>query len=387
MDTRSKFNAEKYDQQDEWKCAFRPESNHYQRIGLDSERQYSTQEIDEAYQARVNWWKARKKQRDKGEESNSLIKKVGPYIDDALKYLGQASACLLDAEKKRAYDRILEKSRTGEKEANFRESVGFALAGRRLFGTVRKALLDTARELGIDSARGQQIIREEMDKRGAKEVPEEPEGPVGEFRYSVTNGVAHNPKELAGLLLEHPEEAKEHLEDGVFDRKIEQYDASLAVKCRKILKQASSLDIALVEIIYNLNPSLPYRLLPRADARNPEELAMLIDRDLKHWEAGKRQLFNEQIPTWLRTIGRKSVAEEWFKTAEQYKATERHDEGLEYFLHLLNPAMALPRLEMNPPKLRLPTVPGGERTTITFTVSNADYCIGGHQFVRPRANL
>jgi len=173
LDTRSKFNAEKYEQGGEWKLAFRPETDHYQRIGLDPERQYSTQEIDEAYQARVNWWKARKKQRDKGEESNPLIKKVSPYIDDALNHLGQVSACLLDAERKRAYDRSLEQSRDREKEAKLSGFIAFTLRDNLLTTTEKRDLLEQARELGITRQRAEQLIWAEMAKSGAREVSDD----------------------------------------------------------------------------------------------------------------------------------------------------------------------------------------------------------------------
>jgi hypothetical protein len=172
LDTRSKFDAENY-QLEEWKFAFRPESNHYQRIGLDPERQYSTQEIDEAYQSRFNWWRERQKQRDKGQENNPLIKRVGPYIDDALKYLGQASACLLDADKKGAYDRSLEKSRSEGKEAKLLGFIAFTLRDALLTTTEKRDLLEQARELGITRQRAEQLIWEEMAKCGAREVSDE----------------------------------------------------------------------------------------------------------------------------------------------------------------------------------------------------------------------
>jgi hypothetical protein len=173
LDTQSKFNAEKYDLEGEWKFAFRPDVDHYQRIGLDPERQYSTQQIDEAYQARVNWWKARKKQRDKGEESNPLIKKVGPYIDDALNHLGQVSACLLDAEKKRAYDKSLEQSRNREKEAKLLGFIAFTLRDGLLTTTEKHDLLEQARELGVTRQRAEQMIWAEMARCGAREVSDD----------------------------------------------------------------------------------------------------------------------------------------------------------------------------------------------------------------------
>jgi hypothetical protein len=158
---------------DEWKCAYLPESNHYERIGLNPDGQYSTDEIDEAYQVRRNWWKARQKQRDGGQHSNELIKKVGHYIDDALKYLEQSSKCLLNAETKRAYDRSLEKSRSGEKEAKLLGFIAFTLRDNLLTTTEKRDLLAQARELGITSQRAEQLIWEEIAKSGAREVSDE----------------------------------------------------------------------------------------------------------------------------------------------------------------------------------------------------------------------
>ncbi len=173
MDTRSRFNAAKYEQDGDWKLAFRPDIDHYQRIGLDPERQYSTQEIDEAYQVRVNWWKERKRTRDKGHDSNTLIKQVGPYIDDALAHLAQVPACLLDAEKKRAYDRSLEQSRNREKETKLLGFIAFTLRDNLLTSTEKRDLLEQARELGIARQRAEQLIWQEMAKCGGREVSDE----------------------------------------------------------------------------------------------------------------------------------------------------------------------------------------------------------------------
>lgn len=206
-----------------------------------------------------------------------------------------------------------------------------------------------------------------------------------EFRYSIAGSVARSPKELAKLLQENPEDAKEHLGDGVFDRKVEEYDTSLGVKLRRVLKKAPSLDCALIEIIYILDPSLPYRLLPSEYAQNPEELAVLIDRDPEHMEAGKRQLFSKLIPTWLETIGQRTIIDDWAKNLAQYQAPQHQDEGLEYFLHLLKPSLGRPILKINPSTLRLPTIPGGERTATTFTISNAGrgYLAGSIEVDKP----
>ena len=105
--------------------------------------------------------------------NNTLIKKVGPYIDHALAHLGQVSACLLDAEKKRAYDASLEHSRNKEIEAKLLGFIAFTLRDGLLTNTEKRDLLEQARELGFTRQRAEQMIWSEMTKCGAREVSDE----------------------------------------------------------------------------------------------------------------------------------------------------------------------------------------------------------------------
>lgn len=93
-------------------------------------------------------------------------------------------------------------------------------------------------------------------------VQKEEARPGARFEYVLDDGLeAHDVKGLGKLLLENRDLGKEHLRHGILIRGIEQYDQGLAARLYRICDRAASVDAAYVEIIYTLNPALPYRLI------------------------------------------------------------------------------------------------------------------------------
>lgn len=88
--------------------------------------------------------------------------------------------------------------------------------------------------------------------------------PEGGFHYRLDEGLeAGDLRALGRLLFDNYELGKEHLRHGILIRGIEHHDQGLAARLCAICDRAESLDAAYLEIVYTLNPSLPYRLTGR----------------------------------------------------------------------------------------------------------------------------
>lgn len=140
------------------------------------------------------------------------------------------------------------------------------------------------------------------------------------FSYKLDDGlVARNARELAEMMLKHPDLAKKHIRQSQFYDSFNIYDQALASQLQDIRERAGNLEEMYVETIYLLNPELPYRLLDGyEEVRSPTELAKLIDRDRMTWEAGKEQLYNGCISAWLRATGYEKIARNWQDLAKKF---------------------------------------------------------------------
>ncbi len=149
------------------------------------------------------------------------------------------------------------------------------------------------------------------------------QGQAYEFFYKLdTDLTASNPRELGSLMLKHPDLAKKHLKQQQFYDSFNLYDQALASRLQDIRKRAASLEERYIEVVYTLNPKLPYRLMEDHEARTPAELARLIDRDRSTWQAGREQLYNGSILAWLRAVGYQEVAGAWEKVAAKFFSTQ-----------------------------------------------------------------
>lgn len=105
------------------------------------------------------------------------------------------------------------------------------------------------------------------------------------------------------------------------------------------------------------------------DARNPAELAVLIDSSREGWEAGREQLYDGRIPAWLRSTGYGELARLWHDGART-RCGRHRDDGVEAFLHVLDPELAPPSIRVSPGAVDLPGLKTGERSTVSITVEN-----------------
>ena len=140
------------------------------------------------------------------------------------------------------------------------------------------------------------------------------------FAYRLTPDLtAHSPGELGEMMLKNPQVAQKHIRQPQFYNTFNLYDQALASRLHDIRERARSLNEAFIEIVYTLNPGLPYRLMAGCTATNPVELAQLIDKNKQTWAAGKKQLYDGSILAYLRATGYGGLVSEWEKVAKYFR--------------------------------------------------------------------
>lgn len=194
---------------------------------------------------------------------------------------------------------------------------------------------------------------------------------IREFYYKLDETLEANTiKELAQLLYENPKTAKEHVGRGYISRAIENYDQSLAVKISTIQESAKSNHLAYLEIIYTLDPTLPYRLDEYHEVKEPEELALQIDENSETWQIGRQQLFDDSILVWLKTIGYEHILENWNNIKHQFESEAKQDQGLENFLHIIKPDLKSPKLNLSHNEIKIRGIQRGKSRQISIKISN-----------------
>jgi serine/threonine protein kinase len=186
--------------------------------------------------------------------------------------------------------------------------------------------------------------------------------------------IVHTLSDLATVLEERSDLATEMVGHGDISKHtfVLERDYLKHAQIRKVEESTSPLHLKVLEIVYILDDTRPYRLTQRAKVTSCEELAQLIDKDSQHWNIGKEHLFNGRIPLWLRYYRdgeAEAIANAWQSVASDYK--RKQDQGLEYLLHLLNPNLPKPTIEVSPTHLALGRVEVGKTVTGTIQIANS----------------
>jgi serine/threonine protein kinase len=97
----------------------------------------------------------------------------------------------------------------------------------------------------------------------------------------------------------------------------------------------------------------------------PDELAQLCD---EQWDAAKKLLYSGDFERWLRqSLFRADLAD---KATTAVKANKDRDEGLEEFLHALNPRLRYPALRVRPRTLRFGRIMPGDEAQRSLRIHN-----------------
>ena len=109
----------------------------------------------------------------------------------------------------------------------------------------------------------------------------------------------------------------------------------------------------------------PFTFSDGRQARTPRELAHLCDAQ---WDAAKKLLYSGEFERWLRhSLFRADLAD---KAAGIVQAGGDQDEGLEAFLHVLNPRLPYPALRLRPRALRFGRIAPGDKAQRSLRIRN-----------------
>ncbi len=207
---------------------------------------------------------------------------------------------------------------------------------------------------------------------GAETAGSASRDPATDFTYTFTEEItATSPAELGSLFFNDPQTAVEHVRSGVLVQAIGQHDQALAVQISQAIRLAKDERFAVLTAAYLLNPQLPFRLEDVGDAANPRELAALIDRDAASWEAGREALYDGTITAWLDAVGASPASAAWERTLQLFLEPEHRNAGLERFLHLLDPALAPPAMQISERSMAFELSHTSLQSTRTLRIRNA----------------
>ncbi len=186
--------------------------------------------------------------------------------------------------------------------------------------------------------------------------------------YKFGDGEFNDVASLSNSLFKNPKLGKEHLTKGYIEAWLVECHHEDYNKLIKIRDTAENAELAFLEMLYTFNPDIPYRFTNELLVKSPAELCKQIDLNASNWLAGKQQLFDGSINTWLSHAGHADIAEKWSATLDKFK--DNMDAGLECFLHLLDKNLAEPVLALDVKSLTFPKVPAGSNFTKQFTIVN-----------------
>ena len=212
--------------------------------------------------------------------------------------------------------------------------------------------------------------------------------------YRFKDGVlADIPEKLASLMFENEETlklGKEQFSKAYIKIWLQATNKQLYVKHDEIERTAPNQDLAFLELLYTFNPNLPYRLNQKREVKTPEELVSVIDESSENWNAGKAELYNGSITTWMATTGHSEISGNWEKMKVEKSYKKASDVGLESFLHIVKPDLPAPFILTNYQQINLPKIQSGssEDVIIEFTHERRGYIEASLELTKlPGVNL
>lgn len=121
----------------------------------------------------------------------------------------------------------------------------------------------------------------------------------------VAGKYASTLEEIGSILYEHPLEAKEIIREDLIKSVIAQKDVVLAREIGTISKD-KNIDNAFLSIIYKLNRTLPYKLMPGREAKTVKELSSLSFENEQTLKISREHLQKGFTEIWLRETDKKS---------------------------------------------------------------------------------
>lgn len=166
------------------------------------------------------------------------------------------------------------------------------------------------------------------------------------YRFAA-DAEARSPEQLASFMRKDPERARRHIaERTLIQGLMHQRREDLASDISSYVNRFVRPEVQMVAVLFRLDPIVPYSLAPGMEASDRKTMVHLIDSSDVACQAAKEHLFDGRLPAWLIATGQEEAANLWYSNVEKYR--EREDEGMEYFLHILDPDLAMPVLSLRP---------------------------------------
>ena len=186
---------------------------------------------------------------------------------------------------------------------------------------------------------------------------------------------AKNIQELTSMIFENDQSlraGREELKKGHIETWLKETDKLSHAKLISIRDQAENFDQAFLAMLYSFNPSLPYRFAGNIFVKNIYELSVEINNSSHNWNAGKSELYNGSICTWLQSTGGFEFVKTWNAKKNNFAS---EDIGLEAFLHILNEKTPYSQISTPLTVIEYPGIQSGKiiGTTINFTLENRGF--------------
>lgn len=142
-------------------------------------------------------------------------------------------------------------------------------------------------------------------------------------------------EEIGTILFENPADAKEIIKDDLLKQVIAQKDVVLAREIGQLSKDTKNLDLAFLSIVYKLNQSLPFTIMPGRNARSVKELCTLSFENEQALRLSKEHLKKGHTETWLKETD-KTAYSTFIKIRD---SSENIDLAFIRFLYTFNPEL------------------------------------------------
>ena len=148
-----------------------------------------------------------------------------------------------------------------------------------------------------------------------------------DFHFGIIDGqdlVVSTPEDLAGLLEDHPVQAKKHLYKGTIAKWLENADQFLYAEIRSIIEDdyPTEQDAGLTKAVYTLDQERPFRTSGGVRCQTSEEIGDAIEKESAHYRDELKNRGNNPLFLYLEARGFKDVADAFRKYAQAY-STER----------------------------------------------------------------
>jgi hypothetical protein len=155
-------------------------------------------------------------------------------------------------------------------------------------------------------------------------------------RIQIVSGkYASTLEEIGSILYDHPVEAKDLIRRDLLSKVVAQKDMVLGNEIGNISEQQKNPDIAYLSIIYKLNHTLPYKLMPGREAKSVKELSSLSFENEQTLKVSKEHMKKGYTEVWLRETD-KTAYNTFIKIRD---TSENIDLAFIKFLYTFNPEL------------------------------------------------